>query len=190
MGSVGKREIPDDKILIPGLLTSTSNYVEHPEFVAQRICQFADIVGRERVIAGTDCGFGTFAGIGKMDAGISFKKLKALVQGAELAPAPMEANPVGPGHDIQSTQLQLSGPAKGWCWISYFSATISSLKRCRNCLPENGVMHRPSGDSLIGRDAIYQAYQSGLPAVLPATSARTFESLSIPQIMHAASAML
>jgi 5-methyltetrahydropteroyltriglutamate--homocysteine methyltransferase len=77
--------IPEDKILIPGLLTSTSNYVEHPELVSQRICQFADIVGRERVMAGTDCGFGTFAGIGKMDAGISFKKLSALVEGALLA---------------------------------------------------------------------------------------------------------
>jgi 5-methyltetrahydropteroyltriglutamate--homocysteine methyltransferase len=77
--------IPGDKILIPGLLTSTSNYVEHPELVSQRICQFADIVGRERVIAGTDCGFGTFAGIGKMDAKISFKKLNALVEGARLA---------------------------------------------------------------------------------------------------------
>ena len=77
--------IPEDKILIPGLLTSTSNYVEHPELVSQRICQFAEIVGRERVIAGTDCGFGTFAGIGKMDAGISFKKLAALVEGARLA---------------------------------------------------------------------------------------------------------
>jgi 5-methyltetrahydropteroyltriglutamate--homocysteine methyltransferase len=81
--------IPEDKILIPGLLTSTSNYVEHPELVAQRIGQFADIVGRERVIAGTDCGFGTFAGIGKMDAGISFKKLRALVEGAELASKPL-----------------------------------------------------------------------------------------------------
>jgi 5-methyltetrahydropteroyltriglutamate--homocysteine methyltransferase len=77
--------IPEDKILIPGLLTSTSNYVEHPELVSQRICQFAEIVGRERVIAGTDCGFGTFAGIGKMDAGISFKKLSALVEGARIA---------------------------------------------------------------------------------------------------------
>jgi 5-methyltetrahydropteroyltriglutamate--homocysteine methyltransferase len=77
--------IPEEKILIPGLLTSTSNYVEHPELVAQRICQFAEIVGRERVIAGTDCGFGTFAGIGKMDAEISFKKLRALVEGAQLA---------------------------------------------------------------------------------------------------------
>jgi 5-methyltetrahydropteroyltriglutamate--homocysteine methyltransferase len=79
------RQIPEDKILIPGLLTSTSNYVEHPELVAQRIVQFAEIVGRERVIAGTDCGFGTFAGIGKMEAGISFKKLKSLVEGAKLA---------------------------------------------------------------------------------------------------------
>jgi 5-methyltetrahydropteroyltriglutamate--homocysteine methyltransferase len=77
--------VPQDKILIPGLLTSTSNYVEHAELVAQRIAQFADIVGRERVIAGTDCGFGTFAGIGKMDADISYKKLGALVAGAALA---------------------------------------------------------------------------------------------------------
>jgi 5-methyltetrahydropteroyltriglutamate--homocysteine methyltransferase len=78
-------DIPEEKVLIPGLLTSTSNYVEHPELVAQRIEQFAAIVGRERVIAGTDCGFGTFAGIGKMDAGISYKKLAALVAGAALA---------------------------------------------------------------------------------------------------------
>ena len=77
--------IPEDKVLVPGLLTSTSNYVEHPEFVSQRVCQFAQIVGRDRVMAGTDCGFGTFAGIGKMDAGISFKKLGALVEGARRA---------------------------------------------------------------------------------------------------------
>jgi 5-methyltetrahydropteroyltriglutamate--homocysteine methyltransferase len=80
-------KIPDDKVLVPGLLTSTSNYVEHPELIAQRIQQFADIVGRERLIAGTDCGFGTFAGIGKMDAGISWLKLAALVEGARLASA-------------------------------------------------------------------------------------------------------
>jgi len=77
--------IPEEKVLIPGLLTSTSNYVEHPELVSQRICQFAAMVGRERVIAGTDCGFGTFAGIGKMDAGISFRKLRSLVEGAQRA---------------------------------------------------------------------------------------------------------
>jgi 5-methyltetrahydropteroyltriglutamate--homocysteine methyltransferase len=78
-------KLPEDKVLVPGLLTSTSNYVEHPELVAQRIQQFADIVGRDRVIAGTDCGFGTFAGIGKMDAGISWRKLAALVEGARVA---------------------------------------------------------------------------------------------------------
>jgi 5-methyltetrahydropteroyltriglutamate--homocysteine methyltransferase len=78
-------KLPEDKVLVPGLLTSTSNYVEHPELVAQRIQQFADIVGRDRVMAGTDCGFGTFAGIGKMDAGISWRKLGALVEGARIA---------------------------------------------------------------------------------------------------------
>ena len=77
--------IPDEKILVPGLLTSTSNYVEHPELIAQRIGQFADIVGRERVLAGTDCGFGTFAGIGKMDAEISYAKLASLAEGARRA---------------------------------------------------------------------------------------------------------
>jgi 5-methyltetrahydropteroyltriglutamate--homocysteine methyltransferase len=78
-------KLPDDKVLVPGLLTSTSNYVEHPELVAQRVQQFAAIVGRDRVIAGTDCGFGTFVGIGKMDAGISWRKLAALVEGARIA---------------------------------------------------------------------------------------------------------
>jgi len=78
-------KLPDDKVLVPGIITSTSNYVEHPELVAQRVCRFAGIVGRERVIAGTDCGFGTFAGFGKMDPEISWKKLGALVEGAALA---------------------------------------------------------------------------------------------------------
>jgi 5-methyltetrahydropteroyltriglutamate--homocysteine methyltransferase len=77
--------IPEDKILVPGLLTSTSNYVEHPELIAQRLCVFADIVGRDRVMAGTDCGFGTFAGVGKMDGGISWLKLQSLVTGAQIA---------------------------------------------------------------------------------------------------------
>jgi 5-methyltetrahydropteroyltriglutamate--homocysteine methyltransferase len=78
-------KIPEGKILIPGVITSTSNYVEHPELVAQRIERFAAIVGRERVIAGTDCGFGTFAGFGKMDPEISWKKLAALAEGAKIA---------------------------------------------------------------------------------------------------------
>jgi 5-methyltetrahydropteroyltriglutamate--homocysteine methyltransferase len=78
-------KLPDDKILIPGVLDTSTNYVEHPELVAQRICQFADIVGRERVIAGTDCGFGTFAGYGKIDPDIAFKKLGTMVEGAAIA---------------------------------------------------------------------------------------------------------
>jgi 5-methyltetrahydropteroyltriglutamate--homocysteine methyltransferase len=77
--------LPDDKILVPGVIASTSNYVEHPEWIAQRLGQFADIVGRERVVAATDCGFGTFAGIGKVDPEIAYLKLSALVEGAALA---------------------------------------------------------------------------------------------------------
>ncbi len=79
--------LPDDKVLIPGVLDSSTNFVEHPELVAQRICTFADIVGRERVLAGTDCGFGTFAGYGKIDPGVAFKKLRSLVEGARIATA-------------------------------------------------------------------------------------------------------
>jgi 5-methyltetrahydropteroyltriglutamate--homocysteine methyltransferase len=78
-------KLPDDKILIPGVLDTSTNYVEHPELVAERICRFADVVGRERVIAGSDCGFGTFAGYGKLDPDISFKKLKAMADGAAIA---------------------------------------------------------------------------------------------------------
>jgi 5-methyltetrahydropteroyltriglutamate--homocysteine methyltransferase len=77
--------LPPDLLLIPGVLDSCSNYVEHPELVAQRIERFAGIVGRERVLAGSDCGFGTFAGYGKVDAGIAFKKLRALAEGAAIA---------------------------------------------------------------------------------------------------------
>ncbi len=77
--------IPDDKILVPGMIDTCSNYVEHPELVAQRIERWAGIVGRERVIAGTDCGFGTFAGYGKLDGRIAYKKLRALADGAGIA---------------------------------------------------------------------------------------------------------
>ena len=78
-------KLPDDKVLIPGVLDTSTNYVEHPELIAERLCRFAGIVGRERVIAGSDCGFGTFAGYGKLDPDISFKKLKAMADGAAIA---------------------------------------------------------------------------------------------------------
>jgi 5-methyltetrahydropteroyltriglutamate--homocysteine methyltransferase len=80
-----KIALPDDKVLIPGVVDSTTNYVEHPELVAERIRRFADVVGRERVIASADCGFATFAGISKIDPAIARMKLEALVAGAALA---------------------------------------------------------------------------------------------------------
>ena len=77
--------IPDDKILIPGTLDTTTNFVEHPELVAQRIERFSNIVGKERVIAGTDCGFGTFAGFGAVHPDIAYAKLRSLAEGARIA---------------------------------------------------------------------------------------------------------
>jgi 5-methyltetrahydropteroyltriglutamate--homocysteine methyltransferase len=77
--------IPDDKVLIPGVLATTTNYIEHPLLVAERIERFAGIVGRERVIAGTDCGFGTFAGFGPVEPDIAYLKLAAMVEGARIA---------------------------------------------------------------------------------------------------------
>lgn len=77
--------VPDDYVLIPGCLDSTTNFVEHPELVVQRLERFTAIVGQDRVIAGTDCGFSTFAGFGAVDPDIAWAKLAALVEGAERA---------------------------------------------------------------------------------------------------------
>lgn len=82
-----RKEIPDDKVLVPGVVDTTTNFVEHPELVAQRIERFIYIVGKERVIAGSDCGFGTFAGFGAVDPAIAYAKLSALSEGAKLAGA-------------------------------------------------------------------------------------------------------
>jgi len=79
--------LPADKVLVPGLIDTCSNYVEHPELIAQRIERFTGIVGPERVIAGTDCGFGTFAGYGKIDPAVTWRKLRALREGADIAAA-------------------------------------------------------------------------------------------------------
>jgi 5-methyltetrahydropteroyltriglutamate--homocysteine methyltransferase len=77
--------IPEDKILVPGVIDSTTNFIEHPRVVAERIERYANIIGRERVIAGTDCGFSTFAGFGVVDPEIVYAKLATLAEGAELA---------------------------------------------------------------------------------------------------------
>jgi 5-methyltetrahydropteroyltriglutamate--homocysteine methyltransferase len=77
--------LPEDKVLAPGVIDSVSNFIEHPELVAERLLRFANLVGRERVIAGTDCGFGTFAGFGAVHPEIAYAKLRALAEGAEIA---------------------------------------------------------------------------------------------------------
>ena len=78
-------KVPEDWVLIPGVIGSTTNYVEHPLLVAERICRYADLVGRERVIAGSDCGFGTFAGFGPVDPDVAYLKLRSLAEGAGIA---------------------------------------------------------------------------------------------------------
>jgi 5-methyltetrahydropteroyltriglutamate--homocysteine methyltransferase len=82
-----KRDIPDDRVLVPGAVDTTTNFVEHPELVAQRLERFTAIVGADRVHAGSDCGFGTFAGFGAVDPDIAYAKLKTLRDGADLAGA-------------------------------------------------------------------------------------------------------
>ena len=82
-----RAEIPDDRILVPGVVDTTTNFVEHPRLVAQRLERFADIVGADRVMAGSDCGFGTFAGFGAVDPEIAWAKLAALSEGARIASA-------------------------------------------------------------------------------------------------------
>ena len=78
-------KVPDDKVLIPGVISSTSNYIEHPKLVAERLERFANLVGRERVMAGSDCGFGTFAGFGPVDPDIVYLKLASMAEGARIA---------------------------------------------------------------------------------------------------------
>ncbi len=78
------REIPEDKILIPGVVDTTTNFVEHPRLVAQRLEHFTNVFGTERVMAGSDCGFGTFAGFGAVDPDIAWAKLKTMAEGAAL----------------------------------------------------------------------------------------------------------
>jgi 5-methyltetrahydropteroyltriglutamate--homocysteine methyltransferase len=77
--------LPEGKVLIPGVIDTCTNYIEHPEVVAQRIVRYAHVVGRENVIAGTDCGFDTFAGAGAVVPGVAWAKLQSLVEGARIA---------------------------------------------------------------------------------------------------------
>ena len=78
-------KLPEGKVLIPGVLDSTTNFIEHPELVAQRLERFALVVGRENVIAGTDCGFATFAGYLVVDPSITWAKFQSMAEGAQIA---------------------------------------------------------------------------------------------------------
>jgi 5-methyltetrahydropteroyltriglutamate--homocysteine methyltransferase len=78
-------KLPKGKVLIPGVIDSTTNFIEHPELVAERISRYAKLVGRENVIAGTDCGFGTWVGQAAVDPDIVWAKLTAMAEGARLA---------------------------------------------------------------------------------------------------------
>ena len=85
-GKCGKQvRIPDGKALIPGVIDTLTNHVEHPRLVAQRLETFARIAGKENVIGGTDCGFGTFVGWSGCDPKVAWLKLEALAQGARIA---------------------------------------------------------------------------------------------------------
>jgi 5-methyltetrahydropteroyltriglutamate--homocysteine methyltransferase len=78
-------KLPDEKVIYPGVIDSTTNFIEHPELVAQRIMRYAEVVGRERVVASSDCGFGTFSGSNTVDGRIAWAKLRTLSEGAALA---------------------------------------------------------------------------------------------------------
>jgi 5-methyltetrahydropteroyltriglutamate--homocysteine methyltransferase len=78
-------KLPEGKVLIPGVIESKSNFIEHPELIAQRISRYAKLVGRENVIAGSDCGFGTWVGMAQVDPDVVFAKLEAMAEGAAIA---------------------------------------------------------------------------------------------------------
>jgi 5-methyltetrahydropteroyltriglutamate--homocysteine methyltransferase len=80
----GDIPLPDDKVLIPGVIDSTTNYIEHPELVAQRLLRFTELVGPERVIGGTDCGFATFSELTPVYPSIAYAKLRSLAEGAQM----------------------------------------------------------------------------------------------------------
>src|SRR5258708_35738750 len=78
-------KLPDGKVLIPGMIESKSNFIEHPELVAQRIGRYARLVGRENVIAGSDCGYGTWVGQAAVDPDVVWAKLSAMAEDARIA---------------------------------------------------------------------------------------------------------
>ena len=89
--------MPADKVLIPGVIDTCTNSIEHPETVAQRIERYAGVIGRERVIAGTDCGFATMAGRSAVVPDVAYAKLASLAEGARPSQLPGSGNGAAPG---------------------------------------------------------------------------------------------
>ena len=153
--------LPDDKVLIPGVIASTSNYVEHPELVAQRIELFAGMVGRERVLAGSDCGFATFAGIGKVDPDIAFKKLAALAEGARLASQRLaRSSTTGPAVVGDVEVLEIDRECERLVIESARLNDDGQWAALADLYTPDGMVRRPSGQQLVGREAIIASYSS------------------------------
>ncbi len=105
-------QLPAGKVLIPGVLDSSTNFIEHPELVAERIVRFANAVGRENVIAGTDCGFSTFAGFTVVNPKITWAKLKAMAEGARIASRELWKKIARPAVTQKSAPRRIAKPAK------------------------------------------------------------------------------
>ena len=105
-------KLPAGKVLIPGVLDSSTNFIEHPELVAERIVRFASVVGRENVIAGSDCGFSTFAGFTAVDPKITWAKLKTMAEGARIASRELWKKITRPAPARKSAPRRIAKPAK------------------------------------------------------------------------------
>jgi len=105
-------KLPAGKVLIPGVLDSSTNFIEHPELVAERIVRFASLVGRENVIAGSDCGFSTFAGFTAVDPKITWAKLKTMAEGARIASRELWKKITRPAPARKSAPRRIAKPAK------------------------------------------------------------------------------
>jgi 5-methyltetrahydropteroyltriglutamate--homocysteine methyltransferase len=105
-------KLPAGKVLIPGVLDSSTNFIEHPDLVAQRISNFASVVGRENVIAGSDCGFSTFAGMTVVDPKITWAKLRAMADGARIASRELWKNATSPARAAKAPPRRIAKAAK------------------------------------------------------------------------------
>ena len=159
-------DIPDDKILAPGVITSTVNYVDHPRRVAQLLGPYIDLVGPERVIAATDCGFGTFAGIGRVEPEVVFAKLASLVEGAGLARERYNRTAAAskPDRGAAGSADQRAAIEQACHRLVLDSAAYNDNKdwtALASLYTTDARLERPSGQVIEGRAAIEDSYRAG-----------------------------